>query len=184
MDLTGPDFSRAAYWTEFDEHGERLVMPMRRNWKVVGTGFLALVLFAFQHRIGLGWPTSPIDWLWPLSLVGLTLLLVVNVLTSRLAREVLRIEGGALVHSWALFGLRREKRYPLRDIRALSAEREVDPPKDERLVSPFKDFGKAGWVTFECQGQTVGLGAALDQAHAQQVVLWIARRAPRSVLEP
>ena len=53
-----------------------------------------------------------------------------------------------------------------------------------KLVSPLTDFGKAGVVKFDYRGDTIGLGAGLDEAHGQQVVEWIARRAPRSVTEP
>ncbi len=183
IDLTGPDFSQTRYWTEFDERGERLVMPLRRKWKVVG---LALAGFAFgsiQHIMHISNPPELADLLWGALLLGGLLHLVLNMATSMLAREILRIENGTLVHGWRLGFLHREKRYPLREIHALSAEREIAPAKDDQLLSPLRDFGKTGAVNFDWGDKTIGIGAALDQDHGRQVVEWIVRRAPRSVVE-
>lgn len=183
MDLTGPDFSNASYWIEIDESGERLVMPIRRNWKRALAALGVFAVGAVQHLYDI---PDPIDLFYKLVaafwLFGFIHLLL-NILTSLFARETLRVECGELVHGWRLLGLTREKRYPMRDIQALSASREINPPKDDQLFSPLVDFGKTGVVNFDFKGRTIGVGAALDQAHGQQVVNWLARRGSRSMLD-
>jgi hypothetical protein len=182
MDLLGPDFAQARYWTEFDEQGERLVMPIKRSWKAVGGalagfGFAIIKMHAvFEHEPG--W----FEYTAFAALIGGAIYLVLNILTSLLAREVIQIRGGELVHGWRLLGLKREKRYPLSEMFDLTISRTEDSASLEKLVSPLKDFGKAGVVSFDFRGDPVGLGAGLDEAHGQQVIDWIARRAPRGVL--
>lgn len=183
MDLTGPDFSKAQFWIEFDEAGERLVMPLRRSWKVVGWALLGLAFAVGQYFYQLSADPNRFEWFIGLLLFAGLLHVVLTVLTSLLAREIVRIESGDLIHGWRLFGVTREKRYPLREIIALSADREVSMPQTDQLLSPLKDFGKVGVVNFDYLGKTIGIGAAVDQAHGQQVVAWISRRAPRSVFE-
>jgi hypothetical protein len=95
---------------------------------------------------------------------------------------VIQIRGGELVHGWRLLGLKREKRYPLSEMFDLTISSTEDSASLDKLVSPLKDFGKAGVVSFDFRGDPVGLGAGLDEAHGQQVIDWIARRAPRGVL--
>ncbi len=183
MDLLGPDFSKASYWTEFDARGERLVMPIRRSWKVVGGALLGFGYLLFKGHALFGHEPGPIEYFFFTALAGLAIYLVINVIASLLTREVIQIGHGELIHGWRLIGLRREKRYQLSKIRQLSAGLEEDSAKLDKLVSPLSDFGKAGVVNFYYRGTKIGLGAGLDEAHGQQVVEWIARRAPRSVLE-
>lgn len=182
MTQFGPDLTKVRYWIEFDEHGERLVMPLRRGWKAVALSWVGFSIVAFKFRDALSLDPGPFALAVDLLLAGLLLHLLLNLVTSLFAREVVQIANGSLVHGWRLLWLRREKRYPLLQISALSAERAIAPPKENELLSPLKDFGKVGAVNFDCNGTTVGLGAALDQAHGEQVVNWIARRAPRGVL--
>lgn len=182
MDLLGPDFAKARYWTEFDEQGERLVMPIRRSWKVVGGtlagfGFMIVKMHAlFEHEPG--W----FEYTAFAGLIGGALYLVLIILTSLLTRETIQIRNGELVHGWRLFGLKREKRYRLAEVFDLGISNDEQAASLEKLVSPLKDFGKAGVVSFDFRGETVGMGAGLDEAHGQQVIEWIARRAPRGVM--
>lgn len=183
MDLIGPDFSNAQFWTEFDAAGERLVMPLRRGWGAMGWALGGFLLFAFNHFVQLKDEMRGFDWLMVL-LVGLGFLrLLAEVMTNLLAREMLRVELGDLVHGWRILGYRRERRYRLKEIRSLAADRDINPPKMNELISPFNDFGKIGTVNFDYGDQTVSIGAALDRAHGEQVVRWITLRAPRSIVE-
>lgn len=184
MNLLGPDFSKANYWTEFDATGERLVMPIRRSGKVVGGALFGFGLVIFNFRKTFEHEPEPFDYLVFAGLIGGAIYLVLNILASLLTREVIQIGHGELVHGWRMLGLKREKRYLLRDIHALSIRLDEDAANLDKLVSPLTDFGKAGVVKFDYRGDTIGLGAGLDEAHGQQVVEWIARRAPRSVTEP
>lgn len=183
MDLLGPDLSKARYWTEFDEHGERLVMPLRRSWKVIGFALVGLGFLAIQHARDFASNPGLFEWAWGIVLLIVLLHVLLNILTSLLAREVVQVKDRELIHGWRLLGLKRERRYPLAAIRSLSAERETKLPDEEQLLSPLKDFGKVGVVNFDCGAQTIGIGAALDQDHGRQVVIWIARRAPRHVTD-
>jgi len=91
MDLIGPDFSKAQFWTEFDAAGERLVMPLRRGWGAMGWALGGFLLFAFNHLVQLKDEMHGFDWLMVL-LVGLGFLrLLAEVMTNLLAREMLRI---------------------------------------------------------------------------------------------
>ena len=184
MNLLGPDASKANYWTEFDVAGERLVMLIRRSGKVVSGALFGFGLVIFNFRRSFGHEPGPYDYIVYAGLVCGALYLLLNIITSLLAREVIQIGHGELVHGWRMLGLKREKRYLLRDIHALSIRPDEDTANLDKLVSPLTDFGKAGVVKFDYRGDTIGLGAGLDEAHGQQVVEWIARRAPRSVTEP
>lgn len=182
MDLSGPDYSKATYWIEFDERGERLVMPMRRSWKAVGGALLAFGFWLGERLLHFKHSFATLDWMdyGLIALIGLVLMhLLLNVLTSLLAREVLRIESGDLVHGWSLLGLRRESRYRLSEIERLETDPSGLAQEAKELLSPFKDFGKKGVVKFDYRGKIRGIGAALDEDHGQQVVNWIARRIPR-----
>ena len=182
MNLTGPDFSKASYWIEFDERGETLVMPIRRSWKVVGGAVFGVALWLGERLINFKHGFGAFDWFdyALIALVGLVLLhLLFNVLTSMLAREVLRIEGRDLVHGWTLLGLKRESRYRTDEISGLETDPAGAAQEVKELLSPLKDFGKKGVVKFDYRGKTFGIGAALDDDHGQQVVAWIARRLPR-----
>lgn len=183
MDLIGGDSRKLRYWTEFDEHGERLVMPLRRSWKVIGLALFGIGALAVQHADDFKADPGLFEWLWGIILLLALLHVLLNILTSLLAREVVQVKNGELIHGWRLLGLKRERRFPLAEIRGLSAEREIKLPDENQLLSPLKDFGKVGAVNFDCGRETVGIGAALDQDHGRQVVIWIARRAPRHVTE-
>lgn len=182
MNQLGPDLTKASYWTEFDEQGERLVMPIKRSWKTVGWavaafGFALVKMHAvFEHE------PAAFEYMVFIAIIAAALYLVFSIVTSLLAREVIQIRHGDLVHGWRLLGLKREKAYRLGDITHLRVGRLDSEAGLDKLVSPLKDFGKAGVVAFEHSTGTVWLGAALDQAHGQQVVDWIARRAPRGIL--
>lgn len=180
MELIGQDFSKARYWTEFDEHGERLVMPIRRSWKAVGYGLFGFAIVIFKSHVIQG-VSGPFEYVILAGLACFALYLTLNILTSLLAREVVEIRHGELIHGWRLLGLRREKRYQLKDVFQLRANDEPGDDTGEKLISPLKDFGKAGVVTFEYHGARVGLGAVLDAAHGEQVAAWIIRRAPHHV---
>lgn len=183
MDLSGSNSGKLHYWTEFDEHGERLVLPLSRSWKVViGALFgFAFAIFkmhsAFDHEPGL------FEYALFAALIGGAVYLTLNILTSLLAREVIQISGGVLIHGWRLFGLKREKRYQLSEVSGLGINTEESAASLDKLVSPFSDFGKAGIVSFYHRGTRVGLGAAINDSHGQRVIEWIARRAPRNVTE-
>lgn len=181
MTLLGPDFSNARYWTELDEGGERLVMPIRRSWKVVGGAMFGFGLALFKVHPMLEEEPGAFEYLILACLAGGAIYLMLNIVASLLTREVILVGHGELVHGWRLLGLKREKRYALRDIRALAIRTDEDSAGLDNLVSPIKDFGKAGVVHFDYHGDMIGLGAGLDHAHGQRVVEWIARR---SVLEP
>ncbi len=183
MDLSGRNSEKLRYWTELDQHGERLVVPLRRSWKTIGFAFVGLVFLAIQHADDFSTAPDPFEWAWGIFLLLGLLHVLLNILTSLLAREVVQVKNGELIHGWRLLGLKRERRFPLAEIRGLSAERQIKPPDEEQLLSPLKDFGKVGAVNFDCGSETVGIGAALDQDHGRQVVIWIARRAPRHVTE-
>ena len=184
MNLLGPDFSKARYWTEMDIGGERLVMPIRRSWKVVGGALLGFGFVLFKAHAVFDHEPGSFEYLVFAGLAGGAIYLVFNIIASLLTHEVIQIGHGELVHGWRMLGLKREKRYLLRDIHALSIRPDEDTANLDKLVSPLTDFGKAGVVKFDYRGDTIGLGAGLDEAHGQQVVEWIARRAPRSVTEP
>lgn len=182
MNLTGPDFSQAAYWTEFDERGERLVMPMRRSWKAVGMALLGFGFWLGERLIHFKHNLDALDWLdyATIGFISFVLLhLLLNVLTSLIAREVLRVDGRDLVHGWTMLGLKRETRYRLEEILGLESNAATLAEEAKELISPFRDFGKKGVVKFDYRGNACGIGAALDEAHGQQVVNWIARRIPR-----
>lgn len=53
FELTNPAQS-ATYYIDFDEQSERLVIPMRKSWKVIGgadTGLIALLVkFAIGYQ--------------------------------------------------------------------------------------------------------------------------------------
>jgi hypothetical protein len=183
MDKLGPDFSTAQYWTEHDETGERLVMPIRRGLKVVGTALLGFGFALFKAHAVFGHEPGLFEYAVFAALGGGALFLVLNILTSLFAREVIQISNGELIHGWRLLGLKREKRYLLREIRGLGVGRSTTSKTADQLVSPLKDFGKAGEVSFDYCGVLIALGAGLDESHGLAVVNWIARRAPRSVLE-
>ena len=183
MNLLGPDFSKASYWTEFDVSGERLVMPIRRSWSAVGWALFGFGVVIFNFRRNFEHEPEPYDYLVFAGLIGGAIYLVLNILASLLTREVIQVSHGELVHGWRMLGLRREKRYRLSEIHLLSAGLGEDSANLDKLVSPLSDFGKAGVVNFYYRGTKIGLGAGLDEAHGLQVVEWIARRAPRSVLE-
>lgn len=183
MNLLNPDFSKAKYWTEFDASGERLVMPIRRSWKVVGGTLLGFGFVLFKAHAVFDHEPGSFEYLVFVGFAGGAIYLVINIIASMLTREVIQIGHGELVHGWRLLGLRREKRYKLSEIHQLSAGLDEDSAKLDKLVSPLSDFGKAGVVNFFYHGTKVGLGAGLDEAHGEQVVEWIARRAPRSVRE-
>lgn len=182
MDLTGPDFSKASYWTEFDERGERLVMPMRRSWKAVGSALLGFGFLMVERLMHVKHSLDSLDFFdyATIGFVALVLLsLLLNVVTSLLAREVLRVDGRDLVHGWTLLGLKRETRYRLDEISKLETDSESFAKEAKELVSPLWDFGKKGVVKFTYRGTSRGIGAALDPAHGEQVVIWIAKRIPR-----
>ncbi|MFM5931536.1 MAG: hypothetical protein ACKOPQ_11545 [Novosphingobium sp.] len=183
MDLSGKPLSVPQYWTEWDERGERLVMPIRRSWKVIGSALFFFALGSVQHARLVGEGANFFEYIFLAIIVAGALHFVLRTLTSLVAREVLRIEAGTLIHGWEIFGIKREKRYPLRDIYGLSADRDLSLPEAKQLFSPIKDFGKIGAVNFDYKGDTIALGAAIDDAHAQGLVDWIARRSPRSVFD-
>lgn len=182
MDLLGPDFSKASYWTEFDERGERLVMPLRRSWKAIGAALFGFGLWLGERSLRLlghdhkrGWE----DYL-VVGLSGFVVVhLLINIATSLLAREVLRVEGSELIHGWTILGLRRETRYRLTEISGLSIDPAGSAEEAKQLLSPLSDFGKKGVVKFDYRGKMRGIGAALDEAHGEQVMAWIVRRIPR-----
>ena len=105
--------------------------------------------------------------------------LLLNIASSLLAREVLRVEGGELVHGWTVLGLRRETRYRMVEMSRLTTDPAGFAEEAKQLLSPLSDFGKKGVVKFDYRGKMHGIGAALDEAHGDQVVAWIARRIPR-----
>lgn len=182
MDLTGQDFSRAQYWTEFDERGERLVMRLRRRWQPVllalGGTLLLLGIKSmplWEHRENL----QGSDYLLLAMLTAAVVHLLINAVTSLVARETIRIEGGNLVHGLSVLGLRRERRYRLTDIEHLTTDEAGQGEERKQLISPLLDFGKQGMVKFRYHDGMRGIGAALDLAHGEQVVAWIARRIPR-----
>jgi hypothetical protein len=182
MNLAGPDFSKAVYWTEFDERGERLVMPMRRSWKAVGMALLGFGFWLGERLLHFKHSLDALEFTdyATLGLIGFVLVhLLLNVLTSLIAREVLRVEGQDLVHGWTMLGLKRETRYRLDKISGLESNSATIAEEAKELLSPFRDFGKKGVVKFDYRGEARGIGAALDEAHGQQVVNWIARRIPR-----
>ena len=182
MNLAGPDFSKAAYWTEFDERGERLVMPMRRSWKAVGAALLGFGLWLGERVLHFKHSLDALEFLdyATIGFIGLMLLhLLLNVLTSMIAREVLRVDGRDLVHGWTMLGLKRETRYRLDEISGLESNAATPAEEAKELLSPFRDFGRKGVVKFDYRGNVRGIGAALDEAHGQQVVNWINRRIPR-----
>lgn len=183
MDLTGPDFSKASYWTEFDELGERLVMPIRRGWKTIGGALAGFGFLLVKSHAAFDDEPGPFQYLIFATLIGVALYLLLSILTSLVAREVIQIGHGEMVHGWRLLGLKRERRYLLREIHRLTVGREEAKGSLESLVSPLKDFGKAGVVNFDYRGKTIGLGAGLDAVDGQRVVNWIVRRTPRSVSE-
>ena len=183
MNLLGPDFSKASYWTEFDVSGERLVMPIRRSWKVVGGALLGFGFVLFKAHAVFEHEPGSFEYMVFAGLAGGAIYLVLNIIASLLTREVIQISHGELVHGWRMLGLRREKPYKLSEIRQLSVGLGEVSANLDKLVSPLSDFGKAGVVNFYYRGTKIGLGAGLDEAHGLQVVEWIARRAPRSVLE-
>lgn len=182
MDLTGPDFSKAAYWIEFDERGERLVMPMRRSWKVVGTAVVGFGIWLGERLIHFKHNLDTLDFFDYLTIGFIAVVLVhllLNVVTSMLAREVLWIDGRDLVHGWTLLGLKRETSYRLDEISKLETDPASFAKETKELLSPLWDFGKKGVVKFDYRGTPRGIGAALDPDHGQHVVNWIARRIPR-----
>lgn len=181
--MAGSAFAKPRYWTEWDAQGERLVMPLRRSWKVVGGALLAFGFGAIQALVTFSDEPDFFDYVVAAVLLFGFVHLLLNVLTSVLAREVLRIETGTLVHGLWLLGFKHEKRYPLREVFGLSADRRIEEAKDDQLISPLRDFGKKGAVAFEFKDRTVVIGASLDEAHGRQVVDWIGRRAPRSVFD-
>lgn len=184
MNLLGPDFSKANYWTEFDAAGERLVMPIRRGWKVIGSALLGFgFVIAKAHTVFDNEP-GPFEYFAYSVMVAGAIYLIFNIAASLLTREVIQISHGELVHGWRLVGMKREKRYRLSEITQLALGEADSADSLNKLVSPLKDFGKAGVVQFDYRGDTIGLGAGLDEAQGQQVVDWIARRAPRSVMAP
>lgn len=182
MDLIGPDFSKAGYWTEFDERGERLVMPLRRNWKAVGAALFGFGLWLgerlfqlWRHHDERGWEDYFLIALASVFVIHLLL----NIATSLLANEVLSVEGGELIHGWSVFGLRRETRYRMAEITRLSTDPAGFAEEAKQLLSPLSDFGKKGVVKFYYHDKLRGIGAALDETHGEQVVAWIMRRIPR-----
>lgn len=182
MDLIGPDFSKARYWTEFDERGERLVMPLRRSWKAIGAALFGFGLWLAERLIRLwghqherGWE----DYLVVTLAAFFVVHLLLNVATSLLAREHLRVEGGELIHGWTVFGLQRETRYRMSEITRLSTDPAGFAEETKQLLSPLSDFGKKGVVKFFYRDKMRGIGAALDEAHGEQVMAWIVRRIPR-----
>lgn len=183
MNLLGPDFSTARYWTEFDAQGERLVMPIRRSWKVVGTALLGFGFVIIKAHAVFGHEPGPFEYFAFTAMFAGAIYLVLNIVASMLTREVIQIAHGELIHGWRLLGARREKRYRLSEIAQLSIGDADSAESLNKLVSPLKDFGKAGMISFFYRGTKIGMGAGLDEAHGAQVVDWIARRAPRSVLE-
>jgi hypothetical protein len=182
VDLLGPDFSKASYWTEFDAGGERLVMPIRRSLKVIGGALLGFGFVIFKAHAAFEHEPGSFEYLIFAGLIGGAIYLVLSIIASLLTREGIQISHGELVHGWRLLGLKREKRYLLRDVYQLTTRIDEDSAGLDKLVSPLKDFGKAGVVTFTYRGDTIGLGAGLDEAHGQRVVEWIAQRAPRNVI--
>ncbi len=123
-------------------------------------------------------------WLGLAAIAFGALALLLNALTSLLAREEVQVAGGELIHGWRLLGLRRERRYRLTDVHDFGLPRDEDTAaKPDQLVSPLRDFGKRGSVVFShAAGQKAALGVALDDDHASQVVNWIARRMPRGTM--
>lgn len=181
MDLLGPDFSKAVYWTEFDESGERLVMPIRRSLKVVGGALLGFGYLLFKSHASFGHEPEPLDYLIFAGLAATAGYLLINIATSLFAREIIAIRAAQIVHGWRLLGLTREKSYPLVEVTALRTQEPDEGKSTDKLVSPLFDFGKSGTVAFDYRGQTIRLGAALDEDHAARVVEWIARRGPSSI---
>lgn len=182
MDLTGQDFSKASYWTEFDERGERLVMPLRRSWKAIGAALFGFGLWLGERVLRLWGHHRERDWenYFVAALAAFFVIhLLLNIATSLLAREVLRVEGGDLIHGWTVLGLRRETRYRMAEISGLSTDPAGFAEEAKQLLSPLSDFGKKGVVKFDYHGKMRGIGAALDEAHGEQVVAWIVRRTPR-----
>lgn len=180
MDLTGPDFSTAAYWTEFDERGGRLIMPIRRGWKAIGGAVLVFAFAKVQHSLHFGRDWDLFDMALVLFVIVTGMLLLVELVTSLFAREVLRIEGLDLVHGWHLLGLRREARYPVHEIRNLARDDYDIAAVRKRLISPLKDFGKVGAVRFDSARGTVHVGLEMDEAHAEGLLRWLAARLPVS----
>ena len=98
MNLLGPDFSKASYWTEFDVGGERLVMPIRRSWKVVGGALLGFGFVLFKAHAVFEHEPGSFEYMVFAGLAGGAIYLVLNIIASLLTREVIQISHGELVH--------------------------------------------------------------------------------------
>jgi hypothetical protein len=182
MNLARQNQLGARYWTEFDEQGERLVIPIRRNWKTIAGGFGLLILYGFQHAVQL----RDRDWISFLMLTFIalaTLLFLGEALTSLLGRETIQVSGGKLRHGWRLFGFGRTKEYEVGSIRLLAADRDLTKPDPKKLVSALRDFGKIGSIAFDYGDKTVFMGATLEPGEAQPVVDWLTRRLPKTAPE-
>lgn len=179
MNLAGVPDHEPAYWTEWDERGERLIIRIRRGWKAVrdaALGFAATALLPLLYH----WSKESIDWeAETLQLALPALIFIPSLIVNLFARELVTLDRGELVHRWEIAQLGKSRRYRQSEIRLLGVNEGYAPAENGVFVNPLKDFGKLGAVRFNVQDNAVFLGASLDSAEAYQVVLWLTRRLPR-----
>jgi hypothetical protein len=174
----------SSYRIEFDDKGERLVLPLRRDLRALAWGVLAIALFVavgtdqFQQRRG---------WLDAIPLAFAAFAIVESIggfVLTLLGKETIQIVGGRLKHSWRVIGVGREATYALVDMESITAAstRFSDyDPESNNPVSPLREFGRRGRIKIDLADRSLHLGVALKDDDVDQVIAWLVRRLPKSV---
>ena len=167
---------------EFDADGERLVIPIRRSWRTVALATGAAILVAAIDLSRFDDPLGFFDILFGICVALTFLAVIVAMLSSLLGREIIQVSRGMLIHRFHLMGLRRQTSYRIDDIRALTGVEGSQVKEARQLISVLSDFGKSGRIKFDYGDKSKYLGLALDEGSVEPVIVWLARRLPRSAI--
>lgn len=183
VDYTTPNPPR--FRIEPGPWGERVVIPVRRDWvQMLFPPFWLLLWNLGAYAAWAGMFTPPEDGrkflvIWPIGLFVGLVFFVWMTLRQLTGRAVLSFEQGQFIRRERLAFLRLEKRYDPLLVRGLRVEQVLLTEK-ERQGNFAPDTRPV--ATFEYGGERQEISPWLDEYEGQELVDWLAARLPRSAL--
>ena len=169
---------------ETREGVERLRIVPRRNWKLAGSAFAALLLGTAKEAKPIGDflknPTDPFsDALMLLILAGWVFWLAAAV-GEFFGSELVSIERGELIISRGIGPIRRTFRFKVIDIAGLCSDGPVTEEQAKPVLHHIFRKPELGAVQFEYGREIVHFAETLDEEGGEAIVRWLRPRLPRT----
>jgi len=179
MDRVSPQIPGIPYRVEFASSGERLVLPIRRDWRwvIIWVGAsLAIELFRIYVQSD--------HTYFPIIPAIVVVFALVDGFTSVFGQETIQIGHGELAHTLRIFGMKRQAKFRTAEIAALTTvpDNFTSPRDNDTLVSLRSDFGKKGAIKFDYRDKSIYLGLTIRDEDVPLVLAWITRRLPASAM--